>query len=172
MGHVQTTSMSSLHLAVTSYQYVRQSLIITKQEATDKTLKGNAWFTPKGVLNHGSSRCSHLTGVMRSCRKLEIHLPIRLSRQRPSIDDNDNPLWYWNEQTLLSLTTLKIGEEVFNILASCTRVKQTLSSVYTVIFPTQNKPQPIHCQPCYHGMISCQSSQEKLGRVWNDRFDD
>ena len=40
MERVQLTNAPSLHLVVTSYWYILDSLIVTKEEASDKAFKG------------------------------------------------------------------------------------------------------------------------------------
>lgn len=43
MEHVQTTKTPSLQLVVTSYWYLLESLIVTKDEATDKGARGKSF---------------------------------------------------------------------------------------------------------------------------------
>ena len=44
MERVQCTKTPSLHFVVTSYWYILESLVVTKDEAADKSAKGNGSF--------------------------------------------------------------------------------------------------------------------------------
>jgi hypothetical protein len=47
MERVQTTTTPSLHFVVTSYWYLLESLVVTKDEAADKTAKGRSLIKKK-----------------------------------------------------------------------------------------------------------------------------
>lgn len=40
MQHIQVTNTSSLHIVITSYWYLLESLVVAKNEAADKSAKG------------------------------------------------------------------------------------------------------------------------------------
>lgn len=48
---VQVTNSPSLHLVVTSYWYILESMIVTKEEMADKTAQGKSFGRKEAQLN-------------------------------------------------------------------------------------------------------------------------
>jgi hypothetical protein len=74
MERVQTSRTPSLHLVVTSYWYLLESLIVTKDEAADKAMKGKSLNKKESKDNLTFCRCCFLQKMCSTSIKSNVYL--------------------------------------------------------------------------------------------------
>jgi hypothetical protein len=74
MERVQASKTPSLHLVVTSYWYLLESLIVTKDEATDKAMKGKSFNKKESKNNLTFFRCCFLQKTCSTSIKSNVYL--------------------------------------------------------------------------------------------------